>query len=105
MAGALVPMAIAWRVRAHLSQPVAAAAYDLPDTRHVDGRLIAGAVVFGIGWGVAGLCPGPAVVGLVLDPARALLFVVAMLAGMALHRVGLARTPTSAPTPLMRTQR
>ncbi len=105
MAGALVPMAIAWRVRAHLSQPVAAAAYDLPDTRHVDGRLIAGAVVFGIGWGVAGLCPGPAVVGLALDPARALLFVVAMLAGMALHRVGLARTPTSAPTPLMRTQR
>lgn len=103
MAGALVPMAIAWRVRAHLSQPVAAPAYDLPGTKHIDGRLIAGGAVFGIGWGVAGLCPGPAVAGLALEPARALLFVLAMLVGMAMHRVVLARPGAGAPTPLMRT--
>jgi uncharacterized membrane protein YedE/YeeE len=45
-----------------------------------------GAILFGIGWGIAGLCPGPAMVGLAIAPANAGVFVIAMLAGMLLQR-------------------
>ncbi|MCC7274557.1 MAG: YeeE/YedE family protein [Alphaproteobacteria bacterium] len=91
MGGALIPMALAWGIRSKLEHPLAAPAFDLPETRRIDARLIAGAAVFGIGWGVAGLCPGPAFAGLAVNAAAAGTFVVAMLAGMALHRLTLAR--------------
>jgi uncharacterized membrane protein YedE/YeeE len=55
----------------------------LPTQRRVDARLIAGAAIFGVGWGLSGVCPGPAVVNLASLDARALLFFVAMLIGMA----------------------
>lgn len=54
-----------------------------PDRRNIDGPLVAGAVLFGIGWGPAGLCPGPAVTSLASGEPAAALFVVAMLVGMA----------------------
>jgi len=67
--------------------PVLAERFQVSQLRSVDARLLAGAGVFGIGWGLAGYCPGPALVGLgVLSP-EALWFVPAMLAGMALHRL------------------
>jgi uncharacterized protein len=53
----------------------------------IDRRLLAGAVLFGIGWGLAGYCPGPALVASALATPSALLFTAAMLAGMALHHV------------------
>ena len=58
---------------------------DLPAAGGIDARLIAGGVVFGIGWGLAGYCPGPAVVALGAGSAPALWFVPAMLAGMLVH--------------------
>lgn len=54
-----------------------------PERERVDDELIRGAVVFGIGWGVAGLCPGPAIAGLASGEAQLIGFVLAMLAGMA----------------------
>jgi len=57
----------------------------LPATRPVDGRLILGSLLFGAGWGLAGFCPGPALVNLAAGEPAALPFVAAMLAGMALH--------------------
>ncbi len=67
--------------------PLLAERFRIPEPRGVDARLLAGAGVFGVGWGLAGYCPGPALVGLgVLSP-EALWFVPAMLAGMALHRL------------------
>ncbi|MGX9720827.1 DUF6691 family protein [Stenotrophomonas acidaminiphila] len=67
--------------------PLLAERFWIPEPRGVDARLLAGAGVFGVGWGLAGYCPGPALVGLgVLSP-EALWFVPAMLAGMALHRL------------------
>lgn len=54
----------------------------LPTTRVIDARLIGGALLFGIGWGLAGLCPGPALVALGAGQGKALVFVAAMLAGM-----------------------
>ena len=90
MAGALVPMALAWRWRMRTSKPWAADAFNLPDTNRIDRKLAMGAMIFGVGWGVAGLCPGPAIADLALSPARAGPFVLAMLAGMALHRLSRA---------------
>lgn len=54
----------------------------MPMTTQVDRRLVAGGVLFGIGWGIAGFCPGPALVALGMGEAKALVFVVAMLLGM-----------------------
>lgn len=85
--GAVLVMALAWRVRAGMIRPVFAEKFSLPDRRDLDGRLIAGSVLFGIGWGVAGLCPGPAVASLALSPAAVFPFVAAMLAGMLLQKI------------------
>jgi uncharacterized membrane protein YedE/YeeE len=60
---------------------------DLPASRAIDGRLIAGSTLFGIGWGLAGICPGPALALLGLGSAAAVLFVAAMLAGMFLFNL------------------
>ncbi len=87
MGGALVPMGIAWRVKRRLERPLTAASFEVPATTQLDVRLLGGAALFGVGWGIAGLCPGPAIADLALEPANAALFVAAMLAGMALHRV------------------
>jgi uncharacterized protein len=59
-------------------------AMQLPAARHIDRRLLLGSTLFGIGWGLAGFCPGPALVAMGMGQGRAMLFVVAMLAGMAL---------------------
>ena len=59
----------------------------LPTARHIDRRLVVGSTVFGIGWGVAGFCPGPALVALGMGEAKAVAFVVAMLLGMGLFEL------------------
>ena len=59
----------------------------MPSNGSVDRRLIVGATVFGVGWGLAGFCPGPAVVALASGSPKALLFGVSMLAGMALFEM------------------
>ncbi len=60
-------------------------AIELPQSRIVDARLLAGGALFGIGWGLGGLCPGPAMTALGAGFVPALWFVVAMLLGMWLH--------------------
>jgi uncharacterized membrane protein YedE/YeeE len=87
MGGAVIVMAIAWRIRARMNKPVFGEKFSLPDRTDLDARLITGSALFGIGWGLAGLCPGPAVASLALSPARVAPFVLAMLAGMAMQRV------------------
>ena len=66
------------RTRSLLGDPM-----QLPTATHVDRRLLAGALLFGAGWGLAGFCPGPALVALGLRQGKAVVFVAAMLAGMA----------------------
>lgn len=87
MGGAMIPMALAWAVRRRLDAPLADRSFTLPDTNPITPRLIAGGVLFGIGWGIADLCPGPAIADLALRPLEAGIFFVAMLAGFALHRL------------------
>ena len=59
----------------------------LPAARGIDRRLVGGSLLFGIGWGVAGFCPGPALVALGMGNAKALVFVAAMLVGMGLFEL------------------
>ncbi len=92
MGGALAPMTLAWRVMRRLERPIAAGMFDLPQSSVIDARLVGGAALFGVGWGASGLCPGPAIANLALQPAHAGLFVIAMLGGMVLQR--LTSTPT-----------
>lgn len=54
----------------------------LPQARHIDRRLVVGSLLFGVGWGLAGLCPGPALVSVGAGQPKAAVFVLAMLAGM-----------------------
>ena len=58
---------------------------DIPTSRVIDARLIAGGVLFGTGWGLGGFCPGPALVAMSAGLGSAAVFVIAMLAGMVLH--------------------
>jgi uncharacterized membrane protein YedE/YeeE len=70
---------------------VLAKAFHLPVARDIDARLILGALLFGIGWGLAGYCPGPALGGLGVASTEAFWFVPAMLFGMLLHRFAFTR--------------
>ncbi len=65
------------RGRSFDQQPI-----NLPTTRNIDTRLIGGSLLFGIGWGIAGICPGPALVLVGLGNAKGILFALSMLAGM-----------------------
>ena len=66
-------------------------AMELPTSQVIDARLIAGGVLFGVGWGVAGYCPGPAIVAAGSGVASGVIFLLAMLAGMLVHDRWLAR--------------
>lgn len=87
MGGALAVMAVAWALQRRMTHPLFAEKFSLPDRTDLDPRLIGGAALFGIGWGIAGICPGPAIASLALVPGKVLPFVAAMIAGMAVHHV------------------
>ncbi|KTS13282.1 membrane protein [Methylobacterium indicum] len=93
LAGAVGVSALGTLARTRMAHPVLAARFAVPENRRVDARLLAGAALFGIGWGLAGFCPGPALAGLVLGLPAVAVFVAAMLAGMALHRLTMERRP------------
>lgn len=76
--------------------PLFAPAFRWPVREDIDARLIGGAAAFGIGWGLAGLCPGPALVAALSIPSVALVFVPAMLLGMVLARALAPRAPRAA---------
>lgn len=87
MIGALIPSSIAYMLKRRLTKPLASDRFHLPARRRIDTSLIGGSIMFGVGWGLVGLCPGPAVASLVTGRWEIVLFVVAMVAGMALFRL------------------
>lgn len=87
MGGAVIVMAVAWRMVARMPQPWLGDAFHLPTRADLTPRLIGGAALFGVGWGIAGLCPGPGIAALVIEPMSAAVFVAAMLVGMAAVRL------------------
>lgn len=98
MVGAIAVYALAYRVALRQRRPVFAAAFEIPTRREVDAPLLAGSVLFGIGWGLAGLCPGPAIAALASGQPAALVFVATMLAGTVAARAVRGRDATRAAT-------
>lgn len=87
MGGAVIVMAIAWRFVPGMGHPLFAEKFALPDRTDLTPKLIAGSALFGIGWGIAGLCPGPGIAALAIEPSAAAIFVVALLTGMGIVRL------------------
>ena len=85
MVGALLIAVPAYRFITKRQRPVLEEGFALPKKQAVDTPLVLGSALFGIGWGLVGFCPGPAVAALGTRLAPVFAFVAAMLAGMALH--------------------
>jgi uncharacterized membrane protein YedE/YeeE len=84
MVSALLVTIVSFRFVLGRSKPVFDTKFHLPTSSSVDFRLIGGAVIFGLGWGIYGYCPGPAIAALSYFQLDSLLFIVAMIVGMAL---------------------
>ncbi|GJD64466.1 YeeE/YedE family protein [Methylobacterium frigidaeris] len=87
LAGAVTASGLGTALARRLHRPVLAERFDWPTRTRIDPPLILGAVLFGIGWGLSGFCPGPAVAALSGGALPVVVFVAAMLAGMAAHGV------------------
>jgi uncharacterized membrane protein YedE/YeeE len=87
MGGAVLVMALAWLLQKRMQRPVFATSFALPDRSDITTKLVGGSALFGIGWGIAGLCPGPGFAALAIEPLSAAIFVAAMLAGVMLVRL------------------
>lgn len=86
MVGAVAVTFVGFRLVLKRSQPIMAGKFHLPAREDIDARVIAGPVIFGIGWGLAGFCPGPAITALGFGTKAAVVYAVAMFAGMWLAR-------------------
>ncbi|MEQ8708247.1 MAG: YeeE/YedE family protein [Rhodospirillales bacterium] len=87
MAGAVLISALGYLLSKRMPQPFLDSRFHFPDRKSIDPPLVVGAVIFGIGWGLVGLCPGPALAGLGSLNISVFIFVGAMLAGMVGWRV------------------
>ncbi|MDO8432819.1 MAG: YeeE/YedE family protein [Candidatus Binatus sp.] len=91
MAGAMGVYAIAYQASRRMGAPLLSTSFAIPAQSNLDGRLIAGAALFGIGWGLGGFCPGPAITSMASGQAPVFVFVIAMAAGMILQAVVMTR--------------
>jgi uncharacterized membrane protein YedE/YeeE len=87
LGGAVVTTTVLFRFVLRRGNPLLADSFQLSKLRHVDRRLLGGAAIFGIGWGLAGYCPGPALAGLGIASVEAMWFIPAMIGGVLLHRL------------------
>ncbi|MEO6319170.1 MAG: YeeE/YedE family protein [Polaromonas sp.] len=87
MGGAVAVASTAFFLARRRTVSLLGSAMKLPTARHIDRRLVIGSMLFGVGWGIAGFCPGPALVALGMGEGKAVVFVLAMLAGMGLFEV------------------
>jgi hypothetical protein len=87
LAGALGTTALGYAPVLRRKAPLVAPRFALPTATAIDARLVVGAVLFGIGWGLVGLCPGPALAGLSQGSGKTFLFVAALFAGIGAHRL------------------
>jgi len=82
LGGAVGVSALGSLLARHVQHPLLAESFDIPSSRQIDAKLLGGSALFGIGWGLAGFCPGPALSALSLALPKAFVFVAAMLLGM-----------------------
>lgn len=99
MVGAIAVGFFAFAVARTRARSFLGAEMKLTTARQIDRRLVMGGLLFGIGWGVAGFCPGPALVALGLGESKAFVFVAAMLAGMGVFELMERKKPSAKPVP------
>ncbi|CAN5346153.1 membrane protein [soil metagenome] len=87
MAGAILVGFFAYRFASARDRSLLGQVMQVPTARHIDRRLVLGSITFGIGWGLAGFCPGPAIASLAAGGIKPLIFVLAMLAGMGIFEL------------------
>ncbi len=97
MAGAIGVGALAFALARRRKRSLLGDAMQLPTKTGIDRRLVAGSLLFGAGWGLAGFCPGPALVALGMGESKAIVFVAAMLAGMGIFELVDRRRRPAAP--------
>jgi len=98
MLGAIGVYFIAYRLSRKMPAPMLGRAFSIPKRTDLDARLIAGAALFGAGWGLSGFCPGPAITALASGAAPVAVFVAAMAAGIYLHGWGAINETSNSPT-------
>ncbi len=86
MGGALITLGGLQRFILQRTKPIYEEKFQLPSTSQIDTRLLSGAALFGVGWGLGGLCPGPALAGMSFGNGQIYLFILGMLAGMGLFQ-------------------
>lgn len=86
MGGAVIVSFVAFRLAGQRAKPILSESFQIPTRKDIDRPLVLGASLFGIGWGLVGLCPGPAITQVALLQTPGLIFVVAMLAGALLYQ-------------------
>lgn len=94
MGGAVLVTVVAFRFVLRQKRPLLDEGFSIPTKNDVDGRLLGGATLFGVGWGLSGFCPGPAVVALTTGLPAVFAFFAAMLAGMGLYTLLAGRSRT-----------
>jgi len=99
MVGAIAVGSLAFALARRCQKSLLGLDLRLPTATHIDRRLVIGSTLFGIGWGLAGLCPGPALVALGTGQAKAFVFVLAMLVGMGAFEGLERRRARRAPSP------
>ncbi|MGC9526439.1 MAG: DUF6691 family protein [Limnospira sp.] len=99
LGGAVGVTAIAFRFVLRLPHPLFSEKFYLPTRKDIDFPLIAGAALFGIGWGIAGYCPGPAITALILGILNPVLFLIAMIAGSFTYKWYSTRPKSQPPVP------
>lgn len=87
MAGAIAVAMVGFLAARRRTLSILGAQMRVPSARRIDRRLVLGSLLFGVGWGVAGFCPGPGLVALGMGEPKALVFVAAMLAGMGIFEL------------------
>lgn len=97
MAGAIAVGFLAFLIAKKRTLSFLGAEMKLPTARHSDRRLVIGSTLFGVGWGIAGFCPGPGLVALGMGEPKALVFVLAMLVGMMVFQLLEKHRPITAP--------
>ena len=86
MAGAILVHSVLFYFIKKRSSPLLDTKFHLPTRKDLDGRLLGGAAIFGLGWGWAGICPGPGIVAMASGNLHIILFVVSMLVGMGIFK-------------------
>jgi len=96
MAGAVIVTFIGYRLAWRRPAPLFGPRFQVPTATHIDARLVGGSALFGIGWGIAGFCPGAAVPALATGRWEVVLFLAAVFAGFVLRRFFATATPAKA---------